>query len=149
MTKSTVFSIATLGLIVCLFTPVEAHAGYHIFVGCEKGLGVAPSGPNPNILCEYYWEDTGPNFVNKGDWSGTATYLANPAIKDEFISPQFFFNQTPQPLAKWIGCSDVAGSVQMIVYAKSYRRELRQGYYSLYDFITTSAQQDILATHPC
>lgn len=143
--------IPIAGVLMAAVCPVNALAyGFLIFVDCEYGPGIAPTNsPNPNIVCELTWEQTGPPRVNKVTWSGLVQVLANPAIKDTWITGQMDMRHTAQPVAEYIGCSDVAGIIQMYAYANSWENEGHGGGYALYQQKSDERSGEIAASHPC
>lgn len=112
------FCVIAFGLVI-----EQAH-GYEISLDCEYGHVAPPGALNPNLLCEFTWENEGPAQVRWGSWTGMVHYLPNPNIRDTFISPVFAFYSTTQPLIKYIRCTDVSGIHTFTAHASSLYREI-------------------------
>jgi len=150
MSRTISFSVAAILGMFLMMGPRDASAlGYFIFVDCETGLGVAPTGPNPNILCEFYWEGLGPTMVFHGDWSGVLIETINPLNRDEFISPLFDLRTTPQPQTQYFACSDVPGPINVNVIAKSYRTEPKPIHYEFFSLKNDSVTALVGINAPC
>jgi len=132
---------AVLGLCSMGHSKEASALGYIVHVFCDAGTGVAPTGPNPNIICELTWEGSGPSMVFHVDWTGLIYDTVNPLIRDTFISPRYDMRTTAQPLITYIACSDVPGPIQSSVVAISYRTEpkpVHQEFFSSTNYIKTS-----------
>lgn len=119
-------------------------AAYLASVDCEYGSGLVPAGaPNPNIVCEMTWEDTGPANVRGGKFAAQLT--VDGVLTDQMSTAIFRFEATIQPVRTYVACSNVTAFMMVIAQGTSFMREPPKtgGGWSFYDFDSDFAAGDV------
>ena len=113
-------------------------------VDCEYGAGLVPVGPpDPNILCEMTWEDTGLIRVAGGKFGAQLT--VDGVLADELSTAIFRFATTPQPVHTFVKCSNVTAFMSITAQATMFFREPPKtgGGWSFYDFDSDFAAGEV------